>query len=323
MLTNINTTSSNNLVPFILYFEKHRIEWKKLAKEHQIPEDLTNRTVWLSSQKVMSFLMAMMRHSNKRVGVEVGKLITLGQISSSLEERLEQCHDLGEAIVTLIKLMPELNSHVVIWVEKIEGHWYLCHRSEYHPSTPGFDQTEWFRSFALLSMCRLFLGKDWLPEHAYMCLAEHLTKGLPVGFSKTAFSFGHPFGAIRVDLEDEFKPIPPSVESELEWSQRVKRLSQTYAVLPFFSVDWFAKFLSMSARTLQRRLAEHGLSVKQLRDEARREVATELLAQDGLSPEEAAWRCGYNDLSNFNRAFRVWLNMTPAQYRKQHFSARS
>lgn len=323
MLTNINTTSSNNLVPFIRYFEKHSIEWKKLAKLHQIPEDVTGRTVWLSSQQVMSFLLDMMRHSNKRVGIEVGKLITVGQISASLEEKLKQCDDLEEAIVTLIKLMPELNSHVVIWVEKIEGHWYLCHRGAYHPSIPGFDQTEWFRSFALLSMCRLFMGKDWVPDHAFMSFSEHLTKGLPIGFSKTAFSFEHSFGAIRIDLDDGFKPIPPALEGEIEWSQRVKRLSQTYAVLPFFSVDWFARFLSMSARTLQRRLAERGLSVKQLRDEARRDTAIQLLTQDGLSPEEAAWRCGYNDLSNFNRAFRVWLNMTPAQYRKQHFSARS
>ncbi|UPQ89421.1 AraC family transcriptional regulator [Vibrio sinaloensis] len=319
MLTNINTTSSSNLVPFVRYFEKHRIEWKQLAKVHQIPEDLTSRTVWLSSQQVMSFLLDMMRHSNKRVGIEVGKLITLGQISTSLEEKFKQCNDLEEAIVALIKLMPELNSHVVVWVEKMEGHWYLCHRGAYHPSTPGFDQTEWFRSFALLSMCRLFLGKDWVPEHAFMSFSEHLTKGLPIGFSKTAFSFGHPFGAIRIDLEDDFKPIPPSLEDEVEWSQRVKRLSQTYAVLPFFSVDWFAKFLSMSARTLQRRLAEHGLSVKQLRDEARRDVAIQLLTQDGLSPDETSWRCGYNDLSNFNRAFRSWLNMTPAQYRRKHF----
>ncbi|WEM40947.1 helix-turn-helix domain-containing protein [Photobacterium sp. DA100] len=315
MTSNVNTTSSQNLVPFIRYFENNRIEWKSVASKFDIPEDIGTRQIWLSSQQMMFFLMEMVRQTNQGVGLEVGKLITVAQISPFLEESLNRCRDLGEAIETLIKLMPELSSHVVIWVEKIEGYWYLCHRSAYHPSAPGFDQTEWFRSFALLSMCRLFLGERWAPEHVYMSFPEHLTHGLALSFPTTRMSFAHPYGALRIQLADTFQPIPPA-SSDVEWSEHIKRLSHTYAILPWFTVDWFAKFLNMSSRTLQRKLAEKGLSLKRLRDESRSKVARTLLGEEVLPPEEVAWRCGYSDLSNFNRAFRAWTGMTPAQYRR-------
>jgi AraC-like DNA-binding protein len=41
------------------------------------------------------------------------------------------------------------------------------------------------------------------------------------------------------------------------------------------------------------------------------------LLKANTSPFETAWRCGYSDLSNFNRAFKGWLGKTPAQYQKQ------
>ncbi|EGR0106544.1 AraC family transcriptional regulator [Vibrio vulnificus] len=313
MSHNINTTSSSNLLPFIRYFEKNSIDWKAVSDQYQIPHDIQSRQVWLSSQQLMSFLMAMVRHSNKKVGLEVGKLITLSQISPALESNIRRCGDLSQAIETVIQMIPELSSHVVIWVEQIHGDWYLCHRGAYHPSTLGFDQAEWFRSYALLSMCRLFLGKEWVPEHVYMSFSKHLAQGLPFEFSNTRFSFDHPFGAIKVELDKDYQPISLTT-NEVDWVERIKRLSHTYAMLPWFTVDWFAGFLHMSSRTLQRKLAEKGLSLKELRDEARVETAKQLL-QEKMTPEEVAWCCGYNDLSNFNRAFRRWTGITPAQYR--------
>lgn len=61
----------------------------------------------------------------------------------------------------------------------------------------------------------------------------------------------------------------------------------------------------MSARTLQRRLADAGTSYGDLLDAVRREVAARC-AGAGFTLEETAMLCGYADLSSFHRARRRW-----------------
>jgi AraC-like DNA-binding protein len=76
--------------------------------------------------------------------------------------------------------------------------------------------------------------------------------------------------------------------------------------------------LGMSERTLQRRLAEEGLSFQKLVDEARRELAEGLLAESDYALAEIAFLTGFSEQSALNRAFRRWRNETPAAYRAAH-----
>ncbi|HFQ4919224.1 TPA: helix-turn-helix domain-containing protein [Vibrio vulnificus] len=314
IMPQIYTTHSSNLLPFIRFFEKHRVDWRKIACKHHIPEDIDTHIRWLSSTQAMAFLMDMVRHSKKRVGLEVGKLITLDQISPELDSVISRCQTLSDAIHQLIQIVPTLSSHVLVWVERINGHWYLCHRGAYHPASEGFDQTEWFRSYALLSLCRQFLGAKWVPKHVQMSFPRHLANDLPLEFIETEITFSHTFGAIRIEVEENFAPVDAS-HHHIDWIESVKRLSMTYGVLPHFTVDWFANLLGMSTRTLQRYLTDHGTSLKKLRDASRYHLAKQLLGNEKKLPHEVAWQCGYNDLSNFNRAFKAWEGVTPAQFR--------
>lgn len=76
-----------------------------------------------------------------------------------------------------------------------------------------------------------------------------------------------------------------------------------------------AKQLKMSARTLKRRLAEHGTTYSALRDDQRRQRALLLLDDRSLSISEIALRLDYTELPNFTRAFKKWTGLTPAAYR--------
>lgn len=73
--------------------------------------------------------------------------------------------------------------------------------------------------------------------------------------------------------------------------------------------------LSMSSRTLKRRLLQHGLRYSQLLDEARRRDSIRLLDNPALSIEQIALRVGYSDPANFTRAFRKWTGTSPTGYR--------
>lgn len=310
----INVSHSNNLLPFIKYFEKKGIAWKPVAKQFHFPEDIAQGDYWLPSHQVMGFLNTMERTANQRIGLEVGRLITLEQMSPQLSSELRQCKTLEDALHRLIELMPTLSNHIIIWPEKIAGKWYLCHRGAYHPTLPSYDQAEWFRSFALLSLCRLFLGENWQPKSVFMSFSEHLAKNLPRSFDATSFTFSHDFGAIEIPLSEDFVPIEKH-KIKNDWQQSIHALIDTYAVLPWFNVNWLASFAGTSARTLQRRFNRHGSHFRQLRDLARCKKAQQLLNQQ-CPPYEVAWQSGYTDLSNFNRAFKSWTDQTPAQYQR-------
>lgn len=77
-----------------------------------------------------------------------------------------------------------------------------------------------------------------------------------------------------------------------------------------------ARGLGLSERTLQRRLGEEGVSFQQLVDSARRELAEGLLVQSDYSLSEIAFLSGFSEQSAFNRAFKRWVNQTPAAYRE-------
>lgn len=48
--------------------------------------------------------------------------------------------------------------------------------------------------------------------------------------------------------------------------------------------------------------------------------AANLLIHESLSIAEVAYRCGYNNLSNFNRQFQAAKQMTPSQFRRRYGS---
>lgn len=77
-----------------------------------------------------------------------------------------------------------------------------------------------------------------------------------------------------------------------------------------------ARRLGLSARSFHRRLAEQGLSFQTLTEETRREIALGMLQEERYALSEIAFLTGYSEQSAFNRAFKRWMGVTPANYRK-------
>jgi AraC-like DNA-binding protein len=80
-----------------------------------------------------------------------------------------------------------------------------------------------------------------------------------------------------------------------------------------------AEQLGLSPRTLQRRLAEQGSSLRKLIDELRHELALRHLAA-GLSIAEVSFLLGFSEPSAFHRAFKRWTDRTPAQWRGERLA---
>ena len=75
-----------------------------------------------------------------------------------------------------------------------------------------------------------------------------------------------------------------------------------------------ARSLGMSARNLQRHLAQEGTSFKQLLVEARVSLACSYIDAGRLSVTEIAFILGFADTSTFSRAFKRWIGMSPRRW---------
>jgi AraC-like DNA-binding protein len=78
-----------------------------------------------------------------------------------------------------------------------------------------------------------------------------------------------------------------------------------------------AKLLSMSPRTLERRLKERGVVYKQLVSDLRGQFALDYLKDRKRTITEVAFLLGYSEVSAFNRAFKRWTGFTPMSYRDE------
>jgi AraC-like DNA-binding protein len=73
----------------------------------------------------------------------------------------------------------------------------------------------------------------------------------------------------------------------------------------------------ISPRTLIRRLKREGTSFQAIRDDVRQTLARDHLVNSDLGIAQIAWRLGYQDPSNFGRAFRRWFGVSPRLFRER------
>jgi AraC-like DNA-binding protein len=82
-----------------------------------------------------------------------------------------------------------------------------------------------------------------------------------------------------------------------------------------------ARHLHVSVRTLHRHIHEEGSSLQALKEEARRDLASELLYRTDRSVKQVAWAAGFKSEKSFARAFGRWTGKSPGEYRR-HARAR-
>ncbi|MBV8620352.1 MAG: AraC family transcriptional regulator [Curvibacter sp.] len=83
------------------------------------------------------------------------------------------------------------------------------------------------------------------------------------------------------------------------------------------SAEALAHWLHISPRTLHRQLKEEGANLQALKDEVRRERATDLLLRTGKPVKQVAEAAGFRNEKSFMRAFRDWTGLSPAEFRRQ------
>jgi AraC-like DNA-binding protein len=102
----------------------------------------------------------------------------------------------------------------------------------------------------------------------------------------------------------------------VDLGERVRRLLDHHLSDPAFGLEEVSETIGIPAWKLQRVLRNANTSVADIRAGLRLSRARELLERGELSISEIAARLGYTSPSNFSRAFRARMGMSPAEFRK-------
>ena len=77
-----------------------------------------------------------------------------------------------------------------------------------------------------------------------------------------------------------------------------------------------AKKLGMSPRTLERRLAEEGVTFIDVLQQLKASLAIRYLEEEGMPISRIAWLLGFEEPSSFTHACRRWTGRSPRELRR-------
>lgn len=83
------------------------------------------------------------------------------------------------------------------------------------------------------------------------------------------------------------------------------------------SLDEAAQALAISKSTLNRRLHQEGETFKSVLESMKKNYASYLLKKTRYKIDVVSMQLGYDEVANFNRAFKRWFNCTPGRFREQ------
>lgn len=105
-------------------------------------------------------------------------------------------------------------------------------------------------------------------------------------------------------------PLLPSISFQV----KILDYLMKNAYMGILSLEDVAANFNITARTLQRKLQEEGVTFQQLADSARKSLAIHFLESGKYQVKEISNMLGYNELSAFSRAFKRWTGKTPVTY---------
>lgn len=190
-------------------------------------------------------------------------------------------------------------------------------------------------SGSLYAQLRFMLG-GVVPEGVELSARHPRPPGLPdwVNDTGVALHFDEPHYEIRVpaSMLDFSMPLadPRAHELGRQHCRELlaarpdpSRTSSTVARLllergpPFPTVEVTARALSLSSRSLRRRLDEEGTSFRSILEEVRLSLADKWLGDAERTITDIGISLGYADASNFSRAYRRSRGRSPAQTRSE------
>lgn len=122
---------------------------------------------------------------------------------------------------------------------------------------------------------------------------------------------------LKQSMESSATRILASVPEAERISERVRLILRYASDLEDTSAEGIARRMALSERTLRRKLRNEGVSLMELVDNVRKEIACEELTRPEVCIQRTADRLGFADRTAFHRAFKRWTGETPLGFRER------
>lgn len=237
-------------------------------------------------------------------------------------------HDL---LTTLERTIHLINSgeHIQL-VQQPDAVWLQCHLHALDRFAAP--QSRFFSLMAHLNVLRLALGPDWRPPEIHLATRSHPALIHTQEFEGVKLRFGQPYNAIKIPRTLLSLPLPsgttfPNPQQQisyeglarsapaLDFVQSLQQLIESLLIQGYPDIRQAAFASGMSARSLQRHLAETGISYSKLVEQVRFNLATRWLQEPDIKISDIALELAYTDFANFSRAFKRWTGISPREYR--------
>ena len=203
-----------------------------------------------------------------------------------------------------------------------------------HSNLPGTDQVYDGAAAIAFNILRGLCGPQWGATSVHLSRRRPSSParyekffGAPVTFGaeETGIFFSEkwletkvasPDGALRQMLREQIELL--ELEEAGNIAEQVRRLMRTALTAPSCSLDDISRLLGMSRRTLARRLQEEGATFRSISENARFEIARQLLRNTSMSVIEISAALHFSEQSAFARAFKQWSGVTPQNWRLSH-----
>ena len=238
---------------------------------------------------------------------------------------------LKTALETVFRLVTLENNYLDLWMVFDASEARICSRYRIPFDAQQTRLVELDINVVLVGIVRAFTGPRWCPEEmafrSTLPLGRYVSEQFPntrilLG-QKTAW-FGLPRAMLslppRIKSKTGSSPstLTPAIEMGRDFPATLKQILQSYLADGYPTIQLASEIAGTSPRTLQRRLREYNLNYSKLVHQAQFESAVELLTDPANQMLDIAYAVGYEDPSNFARAFRSIAGVNPSEYRRQH-----
>ena len=215
-----------------------------------------------------------------------------------------------------------------MWIEHHVDHVRVCSRLAATRGLLHLKYAQWIQNIFSIHIVRQFAGPDWMPpaiafESSYAPSPATRTCWPNVRFlsGQHAAWVSLPITLLGLPNRSTAPLVPPqdheSSPSAYDIVGLLKLMLPAYLEQGTTALADVAEIAGLSTRTLQRKLAQVGLSYSDILDTVRYENASRLLRDSNCRIIDVAFSSGYTDPAHFSRAFRRMTGVTPRQFREQ------
>lgn len=261
--------------------------------------------------------------------------VVVGQRASSFDlgaygAVLQGVSTVYEFLQTGVRLIGGHSSGTRLWLKPERG---VLRVNQYLTSPPGPGRciADLYTLVLTINTLRKILGPTWSPGEIRLLAGDEALLGdtdvfgeAPVvtGQRHTSFTIARSLIQLLVPhshpgrTPDKSTRIAENQSMPADFKASAEHLIQSLLVEGYPGIQTAADAAGMSLRTLQRRLAESGLTYTGLVSASRLRLAKSWLTESAMPIAEIATLLGYNEPTNFARAFRRQTGISPVGYRR-------